>query len=81
MTITARNFKPDPKIVEFMRFLWNNIEYWDKHGENQRNAIEGVIFSTLVMFDGDSPECDPPGTDVMNCHYLHELFHGFGPEK
>jgi hypothetical protein len=70
----------DPRIKELMQYLWKNIEYWDKHGNNQRDAIEGVIFSTLVMLDGESG-IQPPDAEVMNCGHLHELFFGFKPEQ
>jgi hypothetical protein len=69
---------------EFVEQVYNIIDYWhDLPGKTILERIEGAIFSTLVIFDGESGGLPPfavrpidedgnEGADIAG--YLHEVF-------
>lgn len=39
---------------DLMKELVSIANYWNEHGENKIDAVEGAIFSTLALFDSGS---------------------------
>ena len=72
------------KQEQFIRQIKDIKNYWlslpDKTAEE---VVDGVLFSLLVMIDGDSGMNDFHALDIIdtkdnqliNCGYLHELWH------
>lgn len=63
------------KTKEFMKYLHENINFWNNAKRSRRDAIEGVTFSILVALDGCSGGFDGDITDLVEYDGMfHDLF-------
>lgn len=48
-----KEYTPEEVMEKVLTQIWNTIEYWDKlEGKSQRERMEGLAFSMLVILDG-----------------------------
>ncbi len=48
-----RQYTEDEIRGKFLRQCWDYIDYWEKQpGKTKREAMEGLVFSLLVILDG-----------------------------
>ena len=75
------------KLTESKKFieqLKDIRDYWLEHSADKtaKDIVDGVLFSTLVMIDGDSGMNDFHSLKIIDrhngkridCGYLHELY-------
>ena len=69
---------------EFINQIKDIKNYWlSQPGKTTEEVVDGVLFSLLVMIDGDSSVNDFCPLEIKNnetgervdCGYLHELYH------
>ena len=72
------------KQEEFIECLKANRDYWlSLPGKTTKEVVDGVLFSLLVMIDGDSGTNDFHALNItdsetgerINCGFLHELYY------
>lgn len=68
---------------KFIAQIKSDRDYWlEQEGKTTKEIIDGVLFSLLVMIDGDSATNDFHRIKVIDtengkridCGYLHELY-------
>jgi len=55
----SRQHTTDEVRNQFLQMVWNEIDYWKKQKVSEQEKMEGVVFSILVMIDGDSATLPP----------------------
>lgn len=72
---------------EFIESLYKIKNYWLSVEDTTKEYVaHGIIFSILVMIDGDSSDndfhplkiVDTDTGERIDCGYLHELFSSYG---
>lgn len=75
---------------KFIQQIKSNIDYWlNQSGKTTEEIVNGVVFSILVMIDGDSAIndfhrlkiIDTHNGNRIDCGYLHELFFSITKEE
>lgn len=71
------------KQREFIKNLKEIKDYWlSQEGMSSEEIVDGVLFSILVLIDGDSGQndfheleiIDVESNEQISCGYLHELY-------
>lgn len=66
--------------VEFIKRLWELVEFWNDTERDKHEALQGLAFSFLTTLDCVSVDYTPPPGDQLIGQFLHDWFYAYRPE-